>query len=485
MEQLPVAVIGAGPVGLAAAAHLLARGFTPVVLEAGPSAGHVVAQWAHVHMFSPWSFNIDAVSRRLLDKAGWTAPKATDVPTGGELVEQYVRPLAATPELAPHIVYGAKVEAVARATRDKLRDDRDGDPFVLRYRKDGKSVSLRARAVIDASGTWSSPNPLGANGLAVDGEGQVARAIGYGIPDVGGIDRPLYAGKTTLVVGGGHSAINALLDLVALRASDPGTRVLWGIRRANPTRAIGGGAADALAERGALGTRLEAALAAGDIELVTSFAIDALAPVAGGIAVAGRTGAFPINFVVDRIVAATGFRPDLAMLREVRVDLDAALECTPALAPLIDPNIHSCGTVRPHGAIQLAHPEKDFYIAGMKSYGRAPTFLLATGYEQVRSIAAALAGDMEAAARVELDLPQTGVCSVTVREAAVAEAGCCGGPPAPVEAAPCCFKEVQVKRPEPVAQAGCCGGPAPAETDACCVKDAEAKAAGKSGCGCS
>ncbi len=455
MEQLPVAVIGAGPVGLAAAAHLLARGFEPVVLEAGPSAGHAVTQWAHVRMFSPWSFNIDAASRRLLDKSGWTAPKSTYTPNGGELVAQYVKPLAATPELAPRIVYGAKVEAVARATRDKLRDDRDGEPFVLRYRKDGRSVSLRARAVIDASGTWSSPNPLGANGLAVDGEAETARRIAYAIPDIRGVDLPLYAGRTTLAVGGGHSAINALLDLVSLRKRDPGTRVLWGIRRADPTRAIGGGAADALAERGALGTRLEAALAAGDIELIPSFAIESLSPTGEGVAVVGRTGANPIRFTVDRIVASTGFRPDLGMLREVRVALDPALECPPALAPLIDPNLHSCGTVRPHGAIQLAHPEKDFYIAGMKSYGRAPTFLLATGYEQVRSIAAALAGDMEAAARVELDLPQTGVCSVTVREASVAEA------------------------------AGCCGGPAPAEVDACCVKDAEAKAVGKSGCGCS
>ncbi len=161
---------------------------------------------------------------------------------------------------------------------------------------------------------------------------------------------------------------------------------------------------------------------------------------------------------VDRIVASTGLRPDLAPLRELRVALDPALECTPALAPLIDPNLHSCGTVRPHGAKILSHPEKDFYIAGMKSYGRAPTFLLATGHEQVRSIAAALVGDMEAADRIELNLPQTGVCSTAVREKSEAE--------------------------DAAASSGCCGGPAPAEVDACCVADVEAKVEGKSGCGC-
>ena len=165
--------------------------------------------------------------------------------------------------------------------------------------------------------------------------------------------------------------------------------------------------------------------------------------------VAGR----PTTLLVDRIVVATGFRPELGMLRELRVALDPAVEAPPALAPLIDPNLHSCGTVPPHGAAELAHPEPGFYIVGAKSYGRAPTFLMATGYEQVRSVVAEIAGDHVAAREVRLVLPETGVCSA-----------------APVAAA---------------AAAGCCGGPAPAEVDACCVLDAEAKSAGKAGCGCS
>jgi hypothetical protein len=155
----------------------------------------------------------------------------------------------------------------------------------------------------------------------------------------------------------------------------------------------------------------------------------------------------------DELIVATGFRPDLAFLRELRVQLDPALECTPALAPLIDPNEHSCGTVRPHGATELAHPEPGFYIAGMKSYGRAPTFLLATGHEQVRSIMAEIAGDHEAARRVELVLPDTGVCSATPGGATKAASSCCGGP-------------------------------APAAVEACCTADAQAKAAGAEGCGC-
>jgi hypothetical protein len=151
------------------------------------------------------------------------------------------------------------------------------------------------------------------------------------------------------------------------------------------------------------------------------------------------------------LIVATGFRPDMSFLSEVRLALDPALECPPVLAPLIDPNLHSCGTVRPHGARELAQPESGFYFAGMKSYGRAPTFLMMTGYEQVRSIVADIAGDREAAERVELVLPETGVCS----------------------------------RPLTATQAqgaGCCGGPAPAEVDACCGQDADAKAVDGKGC---
>ncbi len=123
---------------------------------------------------------------------------------------------------------------------------------------------------------------------------------------------------------------------------------------------------------------------------------------------------------IDEIVSNTGTRPDFSFLRELRVDFDSTVESVPALADLIDPNQHSCGTVRAHGELELKQSEKDFYIVGMKSYGRAPTFLMATGYEQVRSVVAALVGDWEAARRVELDLPETGVCSSD------GGGGCCG-----------------------------------------------------------
>jgi hypothetical protein len=232
------------------------------------------------------------------------------------------------------------------------------------------------------------------------------------MPDVLTAERPRYAGRRTLVVGTGHSAIGTIVDLCTLGAAAPETEVFWASRTGDLIRAYGGGAADQLPERAALGQHLRRLVTTGAVTVLAPFAVDAMRETADGrIEVIGRDGQREQVIHVDQLVVATGLRPDLSILSELRLDLDPALECPSSLGPLIDPNIHSCGTVRPHGAFELAQPEPGLFIAGMKSYGRAPTFLLATGYEQVRSIAAILAGDIEAARRVELDLPQTGVCS--------------------------------------------------------------------------
>jgi hypothetical protein len=427
--SLPVAIIGAGPVGLAAAAHLLARGETPLVLEAGPAAGHAIRQWQHVRMFTPWRFCVDRQAAALLATRGWSPPPADDVPTGGELVALYLEPLAAT--LAPYLQLNARVAAVTRQNTDKVRTaGREALPFVLRVAApDGALRSVTARAVIDASGTWFTPNPAGADGLPAFGETAAADRIVAGIPDVLGGDRAIYLGRTTAVVGSGHSALNALIELAALREEAPGTRLLWLLRKARVDSAFGGEAADALPARGELGIQARALVESGDVDVVTPFRIATIARAAnGGLLIAGDHAGRATQLAADRMIVATGFRPDLAMLREVRLALDPWLECAGTIGPLIDPNLHSCGTVRPHGAAELSHPESGFFIAGMKSYGRAPTFLLATGHEQVRSIAAQLAGDVAAAARVELELPETGVCNTRPlqRAAIVAAKSCCG-----------------------------------------------------------
>ncbi|MEV4462407.1 FAD-dependent oxidoreductase [Micromonospora echinofusca] len=427
LTELPVVVIGAGPVGLAAAAHLHERGIAFTVLEAGDTPGAAVRQWGHVRVFSPWRYDIDPAARRLLDDAGWVAPDIEALPTGAELVTAYLQPLAELPALKPHLRYGTRVEAISRLGLDRLRTaGRDTTPFLVRL-ADGEEVL--ARAVIDASGTWGTPNVLGASGLPARGERDAVRYLEHALPDVLGSDRDRFAGRHTLVVGAGHSAANTLLSLAELAAEQPGTEVTWAIRSSSPTRTYGGGDADALPARGALGSRLRTHVDAGRIRLLTGFSVHALTPTDDRVTVLVRhADGSEEQVTVDRIVAATGFRPDHSIAAELRLDLDPVMGATRALAPLIDPNEHSCGTVPPHGVDELSHPEPGYYAVGMKSYGRAPTFLMATGYEQVRSVVAALAGDWRAARDVQLDLPETGVCNSNPDDSAASDS-CCG--PAP------------------------------------------------------
>jgi NADPH-dependent 2,4-dienoyl-CoA reductase/sulfur reductase-like enzyme len=409
-EDLPVAVIGAGPVGLTAAAHLVARGIEPVVFEAGDAVGASVRAWSHVRVFSPWAYNTDPVATELLATQGWEAPGPGGYPTGGEIVERYLEPLAALPSIGEHLHLRTRVTAVTRLGIDKLKDaGRDEAPFELRVERDGTEERHVARAVIDASGTWTRPNPLGAGGLPALGERAHAERIVYGIPDVLGADRWRYAGKRVLVVGSGHSAFNAIVDLVTLREREAGTEIVWAIRGAEPGQSFGGGEADQLPERGALGQAVREVVQDGALELVTEFQTQNVTT--SGERLAVRDGERSI--LADEVIAATGFRPDLTLLGELRLDLDDRVEAPRQLAPLIDPNIHSCGSVPPHGVNELSHPDAGVYLVGMKSYGRAPTFLLRTGYEQVRSVVAALAGDWESARQVEFDLPETGVCSAS------------------------------------------------------------------------
>ena len=459
--QRRIAVIGAGPIGLAAAAHLVAKGETPVVLEAGESVGAQVLAWAHVQVFSPWRFNVDPVAGALLRASGWKEPDPDVLPTGGEIVADYLHPLAALPQIAPYVRLRTRVVAVARAGYDKMKTTgRETAPFELRVRSAAGEETILAHAVIDASGTYDVPNPLGANGLAAIGEPQCRDRIFYGIPDVLGVHRSRYGGRTTLVVGSGHSAFNVLLDLAELANLSRGTTITWAVRRSEVGQMYGGGEADALPARGSLGARLRELVDSGRVRLVTGFRTAELRDDATGVTVLDASGAALGPF--DEIVASTGFRPDLAMLAELRLDVDPVVESPRALASFIDPNVHSCGTVPPHGAEELRHPEPGFYVVGMKSYGRAPTFLMLTGYEQVRSVVAELTGDHEAARRVDLTLPATGVCSAT--PGADAETACCTVTAEATAAGACCEDSLNVP-----AGASCCA-PAPTEAaSACCA----------------
>ncbi|MFG1858837.1 FAD-dependent oxidoreductase, partial [Actinomadura geliboluensis] len=209
---LPVVVIGAGPVGLAAAAHLAERDQDFLVLEAGGAAGAAVSEWGHVRLFSPWRYDTDAAARRLLEPTGWRLPDPDALPTGAELVRDYLAPLAKVPALAGRIRTGTRVVAVTRHGVDVTRTvGREERPLLVRaVGPDGAVDDIAARAVIDASGTWGRGNPLGHSGLPAPGEDEAAARITGPLPDVLGRDRSRFAGRRALVVGMGHSAANTL-----------------------------------------------------------------------------------------------------------------------------------------------------------------------------------------------------------------------------------------------------------------------------------
>ncbi|MGW7439475.1 NAD(P)-binding domain-containing protein [Streptomyces sp. NPDC054849] len=433
--ELPVVVIGAGPAGLAAAAHLVDRGIEPLVLEAGSTAGAAVREWAHVRLFSTWGEVVDPAAEKLLAPTGWVKPDPATYPSGGDWAELYLQPLADV--LGEQVRYDAKVTGVSRTGRDRIVDaDREAQPFVINYETgDGDEQRVWARAVIDASGTWATPGPAGGSGLAALGEKAASDRITYRVPDLKDpAVRARYAGKRTAVIGSGASAFTALAYLADLAKDEPGTHSVWILRRGISGSTFGGGASDQLPARGALGLAAKAAVDNGYADAVTGFRTGAVERDGDRLVLVSEEGRRLDP--VDEVIVLTGLRPDLSYVSELRLGLDERLQAPLELAPLIDPNQHSCGTVYPHGVNELSHPEKDVYLVGMKSYGRSTAFLAMTGYEQVRSIAAALAGDREAAERVELTLPETGVCGGAglfdqpeVAEAAEATGGgCCAAP---------------------------------------------------------
>lgn len=436
MNELPVVVVGAGPIGLAAAAELRERGLRPLVFERGDTAGAAVSQWNHVRLFSRWGELVAPAGRRLLEATGWVAPNADAYPTGSEWANDYLVPLAGALG-ADTVRLDTEVVGVARRGRDRVVDaGREGEPLSVHIRHaDGREERVLAQAVIDASGTWGSPNPLGGEGLPALGETAAADLIDYRVPDLADHSvRARHAGKHTVIVGSGHSALTAIIALAGVAKDTPGTRISWVLRRGEVGSTFGGGEADQLPARGALGLRAKQAVDDGHLNVVTGFRTAAIEPDAHRLVLVSDAGQRIED--VDRVVVLTGFRPDLSWLSEIRLGLDPVLQAPVELAPLIDPNVHSCGTVYPHGVKQLSHPEPNVFLAGMKSYGRAPTFLAMTGYEQVRSIAAALAGDHGSATRVELTLPETGVCGGAgvfdePDNSATASDGGCGAAPAP------------------------------------------------------
>ncbi len=428
INQLPTIVLGAGPVGLAAAAHLSQRGLPFLVLERGHTVGENMLDWGHIRLFSPWRYAVDSTAVNLLGEL-WPSPDLDDFPTGSDMVDRYLEPLAELSEIAPWLLLDHEVVSIHRMHMGRsTTPERADSPFVVTAATDTGLVDFYAGTIIDATGTWSQPNAAATTGNLGPSESAAAKLISYGAPDVAGLLRARYAGKRVAVIGGGHTAQNTLRSLAALRDIDPATEIHWLIRRRSAASLFGTGDADELSNRAALGAAARDLTESGTIQAHTGFLTDRFSVDGDTVRIHSIDGA---TIVVDEVIVCTGQHPDHTITSELQLDFDPVTQATRQLGPLIDPNIHSCATVKPHGHREVSHPEPNFYTVGMKSYGRAPTFLLVTGYEQVRSVVAAIAGDMEAADNVSLELPESGVCGVPTQRLTIgggpAEASTSGG----------------------------------------------------------
>jgi thioredoxin reductase len=392
--------VGAGPIGLEAAALAVELGFDVHVFERGEVGDHLLA-WGHVSMFTPWSWNVGPASARLLARHGWTAPAPDACPTGLEVVERVLQPLAATPELKARVHTHQQVVHVSRhgarkGDRSKAAERR-AHPFRLILRDNGGRESvLHARAVIDASGTYGNPNRAGTGGIPARGESYLAPQMSYHPDDVRGIRRERYAGRTTIVIGGGASAVTTVIALAKLAEESPGTRATWLTRRAEPGFAGETSDAHTLPARTALyaeGRRLQGG------------ASEAVRWIGGGevegfeynsathrYKVLFATAAGPRTEDADQVIVNCGYGPDTSLYRELRVH-----ECYESLAPmrlaaaLQGAGTSDCVTIPSFGADALANPEPDFWILGAKSYGRSADFVLGAGFQQVADVLPRLA----------------------------------------------------------------------------------------------
>ncbi len=390
-----VAILGAGPIGLDAALAAAQAGLSFTLYESAEDVAANVRAWGHVRLFTPWSMNL---SERMRARLGASAPQEPDVcPTGHELVERALAPVAAQPDVAAALRVGTRVVAVSRAGLVKSDEigtgARSGHPFRLLVRDAQGERVEQADVVLDCTGTYGNPNPTGDGGIPAPGESALADRIVRAIPDVEG-QPERWRGRAVLVVGSGHSAQTAVRDLERLAAIYPGTRVTWVVR--SPKGRIAPIEDDPLEGRARLTERADVLLAGGSphVWALPGFVVDELQPVEDGVAAVLRDGRGTRRRVqADEVVSLTGSVGDPSVYRQLQVH-----ECWATSGPmklaatLLGTSGADCLAQTSHGVDVLKSPEPGFYMLGSKSYGRNNTFLLRVGYDQVREVFEALAG---------------------------------------------------------------------------------------------
>ncbi|HET9939973.1 MAG TPA: hypothetical protein VFR25_02625 [Candidatus Eisenbacteria bacterium] len=382
MPARRVAIIGAGPIGLEAALEAARRGFEVRVYEAG-QAGEHLRRFAAIPLFTPFGMNSSLEGRERLRSEGAALPSDSTILTAGDLVERYLVPLTRLPELAASIREQERVTHVGREGLGKAAGDgRGGRGFLLRVEADGATRFDRTDFVVDATGVYGNPNATGPGGLPALGEDRLGDAIArHWDVRIHSANGP-YARGTTLLIGDGHSAATALLAFDQVARADASFRVHWISRMRR--------VAFPEIDGDSLPARLDLARRANEIAssapwLTRDPGVHVVAYERRGdrVRVALTDGS---SLDVDRVLALVGYRPDVAMTRELQVHYCYASEGTMKLAAAIlgAGAGGDCTAQVAHGPESLQNPEPDFFVLGAKSYGRNPQFLLSIGHQQVR-----------------------------------------------------------------------------------------------------
>jgi len=392
MTEPQIAILGSGPTGLEAALAAAERGLPFSLYEAAPHVAGHIRSWGHVSLFTPWSMNVSPRMRAALEAAGVEVPDGDGCPTGDELADRLLVPLAALPAIAPNLRLSSRVVAVGREGLLKHEEisspARAAQPFrLLIADADGNERIEHASVVIDTTGTYSNPNLLGDGGIPAAGELALDGEVRRDLPNFA--QESDWAGKTILLVGAGHSAQTAVRDLAKLAEVAPGTRVIWAVRKA--VHSCGADDSDVLPERGRL-LREAAALANGGspaVEVKSGVSIESLRRDGAKIEVALRSARGVETVAVDSILSLTGFVPDDRMYRQLQIHecyaFSAPMKLSAALLGAAGGG-GDCLSQTSHGADTLVNPEPNFYILGIKSYGRNTNFLMRVGWEQVGEV---------------------------------------------------------------------------------------------------
>ena len=395
-SKLRIAILGSGPTGLEAALAAADAGYAFAVYEAAVQVASHVRDWGHVRLFTSWDLNVSARMRQALEEAGESVPEGTEYPTGAELVEKVLDPVSALSALSGHIKYGVRVERLGRTGLLKHEEigtgERGRHAFRLLLRDDsGRDWTEEADVVIDCTGN-TEPNALGDGGIPAPGEGRASEAISHEIPDISG-NLETWAGRTVLVVGAGHSATTAVVDLVELAEKYPGTEVVWAVRHEVPEPDVD----DPLEERAAL-LEKGAALAAHPpscLRVRTGVVVDALTVGEARVGAKLRSLDGQVECLdVDRILALTGKVGDHLLYRQLQVHECYATQGPMKLATALLAQSGGSGDCLDQtslGAETLVNPEPGLFILGIKSYGRRSDFLMRVGWEQVDEVFGLLA----------------------------------------------------------------------------------------------